>query len=158
MTENQTSIFAANPQVTGKAACCSFYISLVLFVKQDQHEWYNLAHSIWGVWCLLCNAVTLQLFTKFLVIVVTSLFRPAPNAEATCALQAVVMFLMSHMLCRPQVESFPEPQRNLRLDIQLSIPKWGKACGWSARDDAMLMLGVHWHGLAHWENIAADER
>jgi len=20
------------------------------------------------------------------------------------------------------------------------------------------MLGVHWHGLAHWENIAADER
>ena len=53
---------------------------------------------------------------------------------------------------------FPEPQRNLRLDIQLSIPKWGKACGWSPRDDAMLMLGVHWHGLAHWENIAADER
>ena len=67
------------------------------------------------------------------------------------------------LLCNPacvsiQVEAFPEPQRNLRLDIQLSIPKWGKACGWSARDDAMLMLGVHWHGLAHWENIAADER
>lgn len=57
-----------------------------------------------------------------------------------------------------QVESFAEPQRNLRLDIQLSIPKWGKACGWTARDDAMLMLGVHWHGLAHWENIAADDR
>ena len=61
-------------------------------------------------------------------------------------------------LCTLQIEAFAEPQRSLRLDIQLSIPKWGKACGWTARDDAMLMLGVHWHGLAHWENIAADER
>ncbi|KAL0021888.1 hypothetical protein WJX77_011593 [Trebouxia sp. C0004] len=61
-------------------------------------------------------------------------------------------------LLKKKIEAFAEPQRSLRLDIQLSIPKWGKACGWTARDDAMLMLGVHWHGLAHWENIAADER
>lgn len=62
------------------------------------------------------------------------------------------------LACSVQIEAFAEPQRSLRLDIQLSIPKWGKACGWTARDDAMLMLGVHWHGLAHWENIAADDR
>jgi len=69
----------------------------------------------------------------------------------------VFSFSHSHA-CTVQIEAFAEPQRSLRLDIQLSIPKWGKACGWTARDDAMLMLGVHWHGLAHWENIAADDR
>ena len=26
-------------------------------------------------------------------------------------------------------------------DCLLSIPKWGKAMGWSARDDAMLLVG-----------------
>ena len=58
-----------------------------------------------------------------------------------------------------QVEMFPEPkERTFRLDAVLTVPKWGKSCDWKPRDDAMLMLGVHWHGVAHWEHIAADDR
>lgn len=54
---------------------------------------------------------------------------------------------------------FPEPkERTFRLDGVLTVPKWGKSCDWKPKDDAMLMLGVHWHGVAHWENIAADDR
>lgn len=58
-----------------------------------------------------------------------------------------------------QVELFPEPkERTFRLDAVLTVPKWGKSCEWKPKDDSMLMLGVHWHGVAHWERIAADSR
>lgn len=39
-----------------------------------------------------------------------------------------------------------------------SAPKWGRAIGWTPRDDAMLLLGIYWHGMAHWEHVAADAR
>ena len=66
---------------------------------------------------------------------------------------------MTCLSCYAQVEMFPEPkERTFRLDGVLTVPKWGKSCDWKPKDDAMLMLGVHWHGVAHWENIAADDR
>ena len=36
-----------------------------------------------------------------------------------------------------------------------AVPKWGRACAWSDRDDAMLLLGVYRHGLDHWDKCAS---
>jgi hypothetical protein len=36
------------------------------------------------------------------------------------------------------------PQQFRLQAVQVPMPKWGKACGWTARDDAMLLLGVFW--------------
>lgn len=50
--------------------------------------------------------------------------------------------------------------RTFRLEAS-SIPpqaKWGKAIGWTPRDDAMLLLGVYWHGIGHWDALIGDER
>ena len=43
-----------------------------------------------------------------------------------------------------QVEAVADPARQFRLDVQLALPKWGRACGWTATDDAALLLGVYW--------------
>ena len=43
-----------------------------------------------------------------------------------------------------QVEAVADPARQFRLDVQLALPKWGRACGWSATNDAALLLGVYW--------------
>jgi hypothetical protein len=47
-----------------------------------------------------------------------------------------------------------------RLDAASAPPqaKWGRAIGWTPRDDAMLLLGVYWHGMGHWEAIVGSER
>lgn len=39
---------------------------------------------------------------------------------------------------------------------QLSAPKWAKTLGWSSKDDSMLLVGVHTHGLNNWERIIRD--
>lgn len=36
--------------------------------------------------------------------------------------------------------------------------KWVKTLGWTPRDDAALLLGVHFHGLGHWEQLIRDTR
>lgn len=36
--------------------------------------------------------------------------------------------------------------------------KWGKALGWTPRNDAALLLGVYYHGLGHWEAVIGDAR
>ena len=28
--------------------------------------------------------------------------------------------------------------------VSVPVPKWGKACGWTPQDDAMLLLGIYW--------------
>ena len=42
-----------------------------------------------------------------------------------------------------------------RLDTaaQMSAPKWGAALGWTPREDAMLLMGVHIHGLNNWDKV-----
>jgi hypothetical protein len=32
-----------------------------------------------------------------------------------------------------------------------AAPKWGRACSWTPRDDAMLLLGVYRYGIDHWD-------
>ena len=40
-----------------------------------------------------------------------------------------------------------DPPKQFRVDTAgAPLAKWGKICNWSSRDDAMLMLGVHWCG------------
>jgi hypothetical protein len=61
--------------------------------------------------------------------------------------------------CCTQVEECAEPrERVFRLDADLPVPKWGKDCDWSSQNDAMLLLGVSWHGLGHWDKLAQDDR
>ncbi|GAB4815465.1 hypothetical protein N2152v2_002511, partial [Parachlorella kessleri] len=38
-----------------------------------------------------------------------------------------------------------------------STTQWMKACAWSPRDDAMLLLGVFRHGVGSWDRVALDE-
>ncbi|KAK9828376.1 hypothetical protein WJX81_001254 [Elliptochloris bilobata] len=58
-----------------------------------------------------------------------------------------------------KVEALGDAPQQFRLQaVQVAMPKWGRACGWTARDDAMLLLGVYWHGLGRWDLLAADTR
>ncbi|MEW5309897.1 MAG: hypothetical protein WDW38_001742 [Sanguina aurantia] len=52
------------------------------------------------------------------------------------------------MLAR-RISGLKDPPSLFKLDAgsQLPPPKWGKLLGWTAREDAMLLLGVHDHGL-----------
>lgn len=55
-----------------------------------------------------------------------------------------------------------DPSRSFRLEAAgvPPPPKWGKdpRINWEVKDDAMLLLGVYYHGLGHWEEIIADDR
>jgi hypothetical protein len=53
-----------------------------------------------------------------------------------------------------------DPAAAFRLEAAAVPPaaKWGKAIGWTPRDDAALLLGVYYHGLGHWEELVGDER
>ena len=44
-----------------------------------------------------------------------------------------------------QIAAATDPPRHFRVD-SLGVPaaKWCKTCGWNAKDDAMLLLGIHW--------------
>ena len=42
------------------------------------------------------------------------------------------------------MEALGDAPQQFRLQaVQVPMPKWGKAAGWTARDDAMLLLGVY---------------
>ena len=52
-----------------------------------------------------------------------------------------------------------EDDRQFRIDGSIgavSMGKWGKACAWTARDDAMLLVGTVRHGFGNFEAMAAD--
>ncbi|GIL73203.1 hypothetical protein Vretifemale_3383 [Volvox reticuliferus] len=74
---------------------------------------------------------------------------------------AELLAVCSHLrLLAKKVAAAREPAaQNFRLDAtsQLSVPKWGKAINWTSREDALLLLGVHLHGMGHWDKVAFDE-
>lgn len=46
-----------------------------------------------------------------------------------------------------QIEVNAEPERQFRPDgLYVPLPKWARACNWTSKDDAMLLLGVYWCG------------
>lgn len=47
--------------------------------------------------------------------------------------------------CVAQIEVNAEPERQFRPDgLHVPLPKWARACNWTNKDDAMLLLGVYW--------------
>eukprot|EP00963_Diacronema_lutheri_P014292 scaffold2859_cov349-Pavlova_lutheri.AAC.29 len=57
------------------------------------------------------------------------------------------------------VERFADPlQFRLGGGIHLKLPVWASSCGWTTRDDAMLLLGIYYHGFGRWEDIRVDSQ
>lgn len=53
-----------------------------------------------------------------------------------------------------QIEAVKEPERQFRMDeVTLSMPKWGAACDWGTRDDAMLLLGCYWYATTYQHSL-----
>lgn len=53
-----------------------------------------------------------------------------------------------------------EDSRTFRIDTSVgsvAMGKWSKTCAWSARDDAMLLVGTVRHGYGNFEGMAGDE-
>lgn len=46
-----------------------------------------------------------------------------------------------------------------RLEPGETAPQtqWMKACGWGAAQDACLLVGVHRHGIGHWDRCVSME-
>ena len=36
-------------------------------------------------------------------------------------------------------------------------PVWSRKCGWSPKDDAMVLVGIHRHGFGSWDKVLGDE-
>ncbi|KAK9788572.1 hypothetical protein WJX73_002856 [Symbiochloris irregularis] len=71
----------------------------------------------------------------------------------------LITFVNGMRLLARKVASVSDPAKQFRLEsANIAVPKWGRSCAWTARDDAMLLLGVHWFGQNQWEAIARDER
>eukprot|EP00879_Flechtneria_rotunda_P012304 GHRR01012851.1.p1 GENE.GHRR01012851.1~~GHRR01012851.1.p1 ORF type:complete len:597 (+),score=210.52 GHRR01012851.1:462-2252(+) len=74
--------------------------------------------------------------------------------------------LTHHLSCMALLESRvialkaaqQDPATSFRLEAATVPPavKWGKAIGWTPRDDAALLLGVYYYGLGHWEAVIRD--
>lgn len=54
------------------------------------------------------------------------------------------------------MEGLEDPVAELAVaaGMQPTVPKWARACDWSLRDDAMLLLGVYRHGMDDWAECA----
>lgn len=61
--------------------------------------------------------------------------------------------VLNHSLVRSQIEALEDPARDFELapNALPAVPKWGRACNWTPRDDAMLLLGVYRYGIDHWD-------
>ena len=74
--------------------------------------------------------------------------RCTASCLSSCAYDVLVT---AHHMQKPhyvhclQIAAAPDPPKHFRIDVSgVPASKWGKACGWTAKDDAMLLLGVHW--------------
>lgn len=56
-----------------------------------------------------------------------------------------------------QVEELGDPASEFEMPEGSipALPKWARACGWTPRDDAMLLLGVYRYGLDQWPTYAS---
>lgn len=76
-----------------------------------------------------------------------------------CSLQRVHRYAqhINNYSCTYQVEALRDPAADFELPAAAlpAVPKWGRACDWSARDDSMLLLGVYRYGIDHWDKCGA---
>ncbi|KAL9143209.1 hypothetical protein ABFS82_14G221200 [Erythranthe guttata] len=61
-------------------------------------------------------------------------------------------------LLAKRISRYGDPVSQFRALASLKPSTWSKGCGWNQKDDARLLLGIHYHGFGNWEKIRLDEK
>lgn len=61
-------------------------------------------------------------------------------------------------LLAKRVNRYNDPISQFQALMYLKPATWSKGCGWNQKDDARLLLGIHYHGFGNWEKIRLDEK
>ncbi|GFZ20725.1 chromatin remodeling 5 [Actinidia rufa] len=61
-------------------------------------------------------------------------------------------------LLAKRISRYEDPISQFRALMYLKPATWSKGCGWNQKDDAKLLLGIHYHGFGNWEKIRTDEK
>ncbi|XP_023733259.1 protein CHROMATIN REMODELING 5 [Lactuca sativa] len=61
-------------------------------------------------------------------------------------------------LLAKRVNRYNDPISQFQALMYLKPATWSKGCGWNQKDDARLLLGIHYHGFGNWEKIRMDEK
>ncbi|CAA0813205.1 Protein CHROMATIN REMODELING 5 [Striga hermonthica] len=57
-----------------------------------------------------------------------------------------------------RISRYEDPIAQFRALAYIKPSTWSKGCGWNQKDDARLLLGIHYHGFGNWEKIRLDEK
>ncbi|GFQ02892.1 protein chromatin remodeling 5 [Phtheirospermum japonicum] len=57
-----------------------------------------------------------------------------------------------------RISRYEDPISQFRALAYLKPSTWSKGCGWNQKDDARLLIGIHYHGFGNWEKIRLDEK
>ncbi|KAK1372837.1 Chromatin remodeling complex subunit [Heracleum sosnowskyi] len=60
-------------------------------------------------------------------------------------------------LLAKRISRYEKPISQFQALMYLKPATWSKGCGWNQKDDARLLLGIHYHGFGNWEKIRLDE-
>ncbi|XP_073053999.1 protein CHROMATIN REMODELING 5-like isoform X2 [Primulina eburnea] len=60
-------------------------------------------------------------------------------------------------LLAKRISRYVDPISQFRALAYLKPATWSKGCGWNQKDDARLLLGIHYHGFGNWEKVRLDE-
>ncbi|KAK3032361.1 hypothetical protein RJ639_037079, partial [Escallonia herrerae] len=61
-------------------------------------------------------------------------------------------------LLAKRISRYTDPISQFQALMYLKPATWSKGCGWNQKDDARLLLGIHFHGFGNWEKIRLDEQ
>ncbi|KAL8156510.1 hypothetical protein AgCh_001565 [Apium graveolens] len=61
-------------------------------------------------------------------------------------------------LLAKRIIRYEKPLSQFQALMYLKPATWSKGCGWNQKDDARLLLGIHYHGFGNWEKIRLDEK
>lgn len=61
-------------------------------------------------------------------------------------------------LLSKRINRYSDPISQFQALMYLKPATWSKGCGWNPKDDARLLLGIHYHGFGNWEKIRLDEK
>ncbi|KAL8480023.1 hypothetical protein ACS0TY_026817 [Phlomoides rotata] len=61
-------------------------------------------------------------------------------------------------LLAKRINRYEDPISQFRALAYLKPSTWSKGCGWNQKDDARLLLGIHYYGFGNWEKIRLDEK
>ncbi|PHU01785.1 Protein CHROMATIN REMODELING 5 [Capsicum chinense] len=61
-------------------------------------------------------------------------------------------------LLAKRISRYEDPVLQFHTLAYLKPSTWSKGCGWNPKDDARLLLGIHYHGFGNWEKIRLDQK